>query len=355
MDEFNCISDQDWIAYSRGELNATQLRVIQKHCAQCEMCLDTKEGIDQMKDSSLLKDEIENIHVEIDQKTRSKFFLLNPIGMGIAASILLAMLLFRFLMPTKEQIALQKEPIQTETESGLASPEQKSIPLSSENSLTKKSIPNKKSNTKNTESPLPNKVTKRETNSLPSITSIIENPKTESESVQDVIKEEAQLDFSIAKQESISKGIDEIKENQNNQVNDRRESKVSQVKPSYIPTSKKYTAPSANNYQNNNQVIANSNLTEEAIQFLKDSTLALLNYSNRLLDSNRFEEIGRICDTMLNSKDKTYYSQFVLLKTKALFKEKGKKEALIYLENQIQTKELKDVFLLNYRNFLRQE
>ena len=353
MDEFNCISDQEWEAYSMGKLNAKQVYSIQQHCAQCEMCNDIKQGIDLMNDSSQLKSFVGSVKSEVDARTRKSILLWSPVGLGIAASLLLAMLLFWFLFPAKEQLALQKETTSTESESGIKSPEKQDAIIPNKNTEKKSSNIQMNARSKNTKPQLlipPSKDERLNEEIKP-----IAHQNDGMKSMLDQVGVQESDIISSKDKESTPPNPASSNDAMNMESISVKESNIRMSKSVMIPQSKKYTAPIANNYQNNQNTNYNLGENENTKRILTDSTLAILNVANRLLDSNRFEKVLLICDSILNKPEQTYYSHFVLLKSKVILQQKGKVEATKYLEEQIKMKRLNDSFLLNYLNFLKKE
>ncbi|MCF8253619.1 MAG: hypothetical protein K9H61_08415 [Bacteroidia bacterium] len=86
MDTTKCISNRDWEAYSRGELGSAQIAVLQAHCASCEICADIKEGIDAMRNPSLLSQKVDSINKEIEEKLNPKKDKIIPIYYWLAAA-----------------------------------------------------------------------------------------------------------------------------------------------------------------------------------------------------------------------------------------------------------------------------
>jgi hypothetical protein len=70
MDSSAHISNTAWEDYSRKLLDGEALRRLEEHTALCGICADVKEGIDSMKDPSLLASEVQGLNTYADAYTR---------------------------------------------------------------------------------------------------------------------------------------------------------------------------------------------------------------------------------------------------------------------------------------------
>jgi hypothetical protein len=356
MDELNCISEQNWLKYSAGELNADEIRLLNSHCQNCESCSDIKEGIDAMKSPTALESQINNIKNQIDQKTKKRFVFLNVTTISIAASVIFGLLLFWFLCPSQNQLAIKPENINTETESGVKSPEneiystEKAISLQQKSALEKQVV-----------KPVP------ESQNLTQPEHIISNDVTVSESVSsertgivenEVVPTQNQTesdDLNIS--ESKVTQVPSVVNVPQNVSTKESASKVSQAnkktKSLFEPSTKKTSIPSANNANINNAYQAEEIKDIDQIRF-NDENLKVLQQADILFNELNFSQSLSICDSMMNLPEKPYFTSFTLLKTKIFVSSSGKIKASEFLEEQINKHKIKDKLLIDYLKVLKE-
>jgi hypothetical protein len=355
MDELNCISEQDWKKYSVGKLNSDELHLLNIHCLNCEICSDIKEGIDAMKTPAALESQINKIKNKIDQKTKKRFVFLNLTTISIAASVLFGLLLFWFLFPSQNQLAVKPEQINTETESGVKSPEkeistnEKAIEIQQKSASKKqviKSVP---------EPPI---ISKAE--------NVISNDVTVSESVSsegsginenEMAPAQNQTESDLNKSETKTTQVPRVVSAPQNELSKESAPKISQAnrksKSLFEPSKKITTIPSSNN------AISNNSYHEENIQNLnvfvaKDTSWILLQQANLLFTELNYSSSLAICDSMLNFPKQAHFSKFVLLKTKILLSSSGKIKAREFLEEQIKKHKIRDKILIDYLKVLKE-
>jgi hypothetical protein len=355
MDEQICISEQNWLKYSVGKLNADEIRLLNSHCQNCEICSDIKEGIDVMKTPTALESQINNINNKIDQKTKKRFLFLNVTTISIAASVLFGLLLFWFLFPSQNHLAIKPEKINTQTESGLKLPEQEIVTNPKLTEFPQKTSP-KKQNIKNDVEPINPSQTKVLNDNL----SVTESVSSEGTLIQqgEIAPPSSQAESDVGVTESKSTQIPPIVDEQSRNVLSKETApKVEQVsrktKSLYEPSSKKQSLSSANNVNisNNNQVEL---IKDIDLKSSNDKNLQILQEADVLFNESKFDKSLMICDSMLNLNDKPYFSSFVLLKTKIFVSESNKKKGYDYLKEQIKKHKIKDKMLLDYLKILKE-
>ncbi|MFY8109426.1 MAG: hypothetical protein ACOVO9_10560 [Bacteroidia bacterium] len=356
MDEQNCISEQNWLKYSAGELNADEIRLLNSHCQNCEICSDIKEGIDAMKSPATLESQINNIKDKIDQKTKKRFIFLNVTTISIAASVLFGLLLFWFLFPSQNQLAIKPEIVNTQSESGVKSPENEIITAEKAIDIQQKSA-SKKQVIKSVPEPI--------TIIQPENISSNDISMSESVSKDGAGLNENQVAPTQNQTESDDMNVSESKITQvpsvvnvpQNVSTKESTSKVSQAskktKSLFEPSTKKTSIPSANN------AISNNVFNEENIRNLndftpKDSSWMVLQQANRLFNELNYSGSLAICDSMLNFPKEAHFSKFVLLKTKILVSTSSKEKAEDFLKEQIKKYKIRDQILVDYLKILKE-
>ena len=355
MDELNCISEQNWLKYSAGELNADEIRLLNSHCQNCEICSDIKEGIDAMKSPAALESQIKNIKNQIDQKTKKRFLFLNVTTISIAASVLFGLLLFWFLFPSQNQLAIKPDKINTQSESGVKSPEneiqtaEKAIDIQQKSASKKQVI-----------KPVPEPIT------IIQPENVISNDVSMSESVSsegtgivenEVAPAQNQTESDLSVSESKVTQVPSVVNVPQNVSTKESVSKVSQAnkktKSLFEPSTKKTSIPSANNANINNAYQAEEIKDIDQIRF-KDENLKVLQQADILFNDLNFSQSLSICDSMMNLPEKPYFTSFILLKTKIFVSSSGKIKASEFLEEQIKKHKIKDKLLIDYLKVLKE-
>ncbi len=108
MDNQSCISNEVWLRYAEGKLNADELEVLSSHVITCDMCMDIKSGIDAMKQPKGLADKIKTLEKLVDAHPKIKNKQLSAyVWFGIAATLLaVSGLLLLLLKPQEEELAV---------------------------------------------------------------------------------------------------------------------------------------------------------------------------------------------------------------------------------------------------------
>lgn len=355
MDELNCINEQDWKKYSVGKLNSDDLHLLNIHCQNCEICSDIKEGIDAMKTPAALESQINKIKNKIDQKTKKRFVFLNLTTISIAASVLFGLLLFWFLFPSQNQLAVKPEQINTETESGVKSPEkeistnEKAIEIQQKSASKKqviKSVP---------EPPIISKAENVISNDVTVSESVSSEGSGMNENEMAPAQKQTESDLNIS--ESKITQVPTVVNAPQNVLIKESASKVSQAnrksKSLFEPSKKVASIPSANNANMNNAYHAEEIKDIDQIR-LKDENLKVLQQADILYNDSNFSQSLSICDSMMNLPEKPYFTSFVLLKTKILLSISGKSKASEFLEEQIKKHKIKDKLLKDYLKVLKE-
>ncbi len=356
MDEQNCISELNWLKYSAGELNADEIRLLNSHCQNCEICSDIKEGIDAMKTPAALESQIINIKYQIDQKTKKRFLFFNVTTISIAASVLFGLLLFWFLFPSQNQLAIKPEIVNTQSESGIKSPENEII-------TTEKAIENQKESAakKQVIKPIPEPITiiqpENVSNNDVSMSESVSNDGAGMiENVVAPAQNQTESDDLNISESKVTQVPSVVNVPQNVSTKEST-SKVSQAnkktKSLFEPSTKKTSIPSANN------AISNNVFHEENIRNLndftpKDSSWMVLQQANRLFNELNYSGSLAICDSMLNFPKEAHFSKFVLLKTKILLSTSNKEKAGNFLKEQIKKYKIRDQILIDYLKILNE-
>lgn len=355
MDEQNCISEQNWLKYSVGKLNADEIRLLNSHCQNCEICSDIKEGIDAMKTPAALESQINNIKNQIDKKTKKRFLFLNVTTISIAASVLFGLLLFWFLFPSQNQLAIKPEKINLETESGVKLHENEIITKEKVIDIQQKTASKKQGIKPIVESNIQTQPENLSNNDITVTESVSSEGTGMTENQAAPTQNQTESDLSIS--ESKVTQVPSVVNVPQNVLTKESASKVSQAnrktKSLYEPSSKKQSLPSANNVNisNNNQVelIKDIDLISS-----KDKNLQVLQEADVLFNESKFTQSLMICDSMMNLPERPYFSRFVLLKTKIFVSESNKKKGYDYLKEQIKKYKIRDQILIDYLKMLKE-
>jgi len=98
-----CFSEDDLYKYTKNELSEKQIRIVERHLADCEMCSDVVEGLSNMKNKSELNTIVENINIQIDKKldvlnSKNKIIYFNFKKIISIAAIIVLLLGISFLL-----------------------------------------------------------------------------------------------------------------------------------------------------------------------------------------------------------------------------------------------------------------
>jgi hypothetical protein len=280
---------------------------------------------------------------------------LNISSVSIAASILFGLLLFWFLFPEQNQLAIKPEKTNSQTESGVKLPEQEIITNPKLTEVPQKSIPKKQNIKKDVEPINPSQIKVLSDN-----LSVTESASSEGTLNQqsEIAPPRGQAESDVRVTESKSTQIPPIVDDQSRNVLSKETAlKAAQAtrksKSLYEPSSKKQSLPSANNVNisNNNQVelIKDIDLVSS-----KDKNLHVLQEADVLFNESNFDKSLMICDSMMNLPERPYFSRFMLLKTKIFVTESNKKKGYDYLKEQIKKHKIKDKMLLDYLKILKE-
>jgi hypothetical protein len=334
-----------------------EIQLLEKHCQNCEICTDIKEGIDSMKIPATLSSYVNEIKVLVDKKSRSTFILFSTTSISIAASIVLVSILFWFLFPSQEQIVLNPEPLNHQNESGVKSPEE-AILISPKLEENKKQLSSKKQ--KNIA--LPEQKTNISNEVLVDQSSMNESVSSQQEASSNsaipLSDNQAESDFNVVESKSTETTIPRITQNEvisgsNKESAPKLSSITRKSKSLFEPSSKKQSLPSANNVNisNNNQVEL---IKDIDLKSSNNKNLHVLQEADILFNELKFTQSLMICDSMMNLPEKPYFTSFVLLKSKIIVINSGKKNGYDFLKEQIKKHKIKDQLLLDYLKILKE-
>lgn len=86
MDATKCLNNSQWEQYAQQNLGETEYAALLHHAAHCEICLDIKEGIDQLKKPTSLGQTVERINARVDAKLAAPKSKVIPIYFWLSAA-----------------------------------------------------------------------------------------------------------------------------------------------------------------------------------------------------------------------------------------------------------------------------
>lgn len=111
MDATKCLTSAQWEQYSQKDLIETEHVMLLQHTAHCEICLDIKEGIDQLKNPASLGQTVEKINARVDAKLADSKSKVIPIyfWLGAAAIIIVSLGVVFFPLPKLQDTAVVQQ------------------------------------------------------------------------------------------------------------------------------------------------------------------------------------------------------------------------------------------------------
>lgn len=86
MDATKCLNSSQWEQYAQQNLSATENAMLLQHVVHCEVCLDIKEGIDQLKNPASLVQTVARINARLDAKLAPPKSKVIPIYFWLSAA-----------------------------------------------------------------------------------------------------------------------------------------------------------------------------------------------------------------------------------------------------------------------------
>ena len=111
METVNCISNEDWIKYSKQILSAEAIVIIEAHVKVCPICEDIKAGIDLMGQNVSLEQSINEINRRVDQAIHKPYFSKRLVYWSAAATLVIGASLTIFLRESSNEPSLTIKPI----------------------------------------------------------------------------------------------------------------------------------------------------------------------------------------------------------------------------------------------------
>lgn len=115
MDTSKCITDNTWLAFSKGQLSASQLEQLNAHAANCLICADIKEGIEAMKTPANLELHVQSVQQKLVKKQQRKRAKIISIFSAIAVAAVLLAVGNGFLLMMQEDALVTPVLTQTQT------------------------------------------------------------------------------------------------------------------------------------------------------------------------------------------------------------------------------------------------
>jgi hypothetical protein len=355
MDQQSCITNKLWLGYSNKTLSQPEIDMVHHHAETCEICADIKEGIDSMSQPKNLEQTVQAINYRIDE------LIVPNRKLGIfwywsAAAVLIFGIGLSWFWVNETQpvvkinadsliIAKQTEPeSELKNESAPTQPEQKEIPLVVNTEPPTKYVPIIESDTREDDAKMP--VEDMEVTSMDDKDAVVETKKLNDTSLIAVTKPVDTIprgvtlafdnivtsgSYNYSSPSSIGTYSTDnvmIKKPENYTFTEAEESKSATRKKVNTSSRKTMSLPAPMSNSNTNG--AANNYAISKYLNLNDSANFALAKTN--FNQNNFTKCLELLKNITSNPASLYYEEGLLLKAKALIKQKKNKEAKLVLK-----------------------
>jgi hypothetical protein len=357
MDQQSCITDTLWLGYSNKTLSQPEIDMIHHHAETCEICADMKEGIDAMRQSEMLENTVATIYKKVDDYLEPKRKLGILWYWSAAAILIFGIGLSWFWVNTTEPIVKigtdslitakqteEKSEIKNEPNIDSSEAELKEIPLAINMASPIKQVPNYENKDRRDDAKMQveedmgngsmddlDKIT--ETKKLPDTTHYVITPPVDTVprgvtlAFENLATSGSYSNTAPASMESYSSDNVMIKKSENYTFTEAEESKSANRKK--VNTSSRKTTSLPAPMSNSNTNGAANNYALSKYLNLNDSANFALAKAN--FTQNNFTQCLESLKNITSNPASLYYEEGLLLKAKALIKQKKNKEAKLVL------------------------
>ncbi len=357
MDQQSCITDTLWFDYSNKTLSQPEIDMINHHAETCEICADIKEGIDAMSQSEMLENTVATINKKVDDYLEPKRKLGVFWYWSAAAILIFGIGLSWFWVNTTQPIVTinidsismakqteEKSEIKNKPNIDSSEPEHKEIPLAINETQPVKQVPVFENKDRQDDAKMQveedmgkgsmddlDKIT--ETKKLPDTTHYVITPPIDTVprgvtlAFENLVTTGSYSNTAPPSMESYSLDNVIVKKSENYTFTEAEESKSANRKK--VNTSSRKTTSLPAPMSNSNTNGAANNYAISKYLNLNDSANFALARAN--FTQNNFTQCLESLKNITSNPASLYYEEGLLLKAKALIKQKKNKEAKLVL------------------------
>ncbi len=358
MDQQSCITDKFWLGYSNKTLSQPEIDMIHHHAETCEICANIKEGIDAMSQSEMLENTVATINKKVDDYLEPKRKLGVFWYWSAAAILIFGIGLSWFWVNTTQPIVTinidsismakqtgEKSEIKNKPNIDSSEPEHKEIPLAINETQPVNQVPVFENKDRQDDAKMQveedmgnggmddlDKIT--ETKKLPDTTHYVIIPPVDTVprgvtlAFENLATSGSYSNTAPPSMESYSLDNVMVKKSENYTFTEAEESKSATRKK--INTSSRKTMSLPAPMSNSNTNGAANNYAISKYLNLNDSANFALAKTN--FNQNNFTKCLELLKNITSNPASLYYEEGLLLKAKALIKQKKNKEAKVVLK-----------------------
>lgn len=361
MDQQSCITDKLWLGYSNKTLSQPEIDMIHHHAETCVVCADIKEGIDAMSQSEMLENTIATINKKVDDYLEPKRKLGILWYWSAAAILIFGIGLSWFWVNTTQPVVTinidsismakqteEKSEIKNKPNIDSSEPDHKEIPLAINETQPVKRVPVFENKDRQDDAKMQveedmgngsmddlDKIT--ETKKLPDTTHYVITPPIDTVprgvalAFENLATSGSYSNTAPPSMESYSLDNVIVKKTENYTFTEAEESKSATRKKVNTSSRKTMSLPAPMSNSNTNG--AANNYAISKYLNLNDSANFALAKTN--FNQNNFTKCLELLKNITSNPASLYYEEGLLLKAKALIKQKKNKEAKVVLRTTI--------------------